>query len=54
MGTFIVLAAILAMLFLAVRHLVKKGSCACNCGGSGGCSACCGKCSQQQQHVKGR
>lgn len=50
-GSFAVLAVILVLLFLAVRHLVKKGSCGYHCG-SEGCSECCSKCHSEMYHPK--
>ena len=44
--TLVIAAILVVLIILAVRHLMKNGSCGCDCGGdcdcSGGSSCCCG------------
>ena len=55
-GSFVVLAVIFTLLFLAVRHLVKKGPCSVcgnaeNCHSCHGCQGGCSHC--QSKHPAG-
>lgn len=55
MVTFLIAAALAVLFGLAIRHLIKHGTCDCSSnggcnGGCAGCSHCCHGAEQSQKH----